>query len=389
MEAVEVWLRLRMVKGLGVKRSVKIATKLLLSSSGDAKELFSQGMNNAEIHAFLHPNQSQLDVALTWLQTPQNHLITFLDPDYPALLKHIPSPPLMLFVSGDTRLLNSQQIAMVGSRQYSDYGQHWGQYFSTGVVSAGYTLTSGLALGIDAICHRAALAAQGKTIAVLGSGLMKIHPSSHRGLAARILEQHGALVSEFLPTEPPLPAHFPRRNRIISGLSQGVVIVEAGLRSGSLITARCALEQGRDVFALPGPLGCPTSEGTHWLIQQGAYLVTRPEDVIEQLAGGLEWLSLTKGEDSVVSRPNAPSIQQELNISAEDCEVELPFADVLANVGYEVTPVDVVAERAGQPVPEVVIKLLDLELAGWIAAVPGGYVRIRRACHVRRTNVLV
>lgn len=208
---------------------------------------------------------------------------------------------------------------------------------------------------------------------MLGSGLAHIYPRRHHRLAERILEQGGAVVSEFPLETRPLPTNFPRRNRIISGLSMGVLVVEASMRSGSLVTARYALEQGREVFALPGPIGNPMTQGTHWLIQQGAYLVTHPKNIVEQLMSELKWLPATADQ----------------TISAVEEDVELPFADVLANVGDEVTPVDVVAERAGQPVPEIVGKLLELELAGWIAAVPGGYVRLRRAGHVRRTHVLV
>ncbi len=196
-------------------------------------------------------------------------------------------------------------------------------------------------------------------------------------------------MSELEVSAAAIPANFPRRNRIISGMSVGVLVVEASLRSGSLITARYALEQDREVFALPGPIDSVTSEGTHWLIKQGAYLVTEPNDVAEQIGSGLTWIPTTSSSEQADFIPQRnKSISDEI-ICAEDDEVELPFTDVLANVEYEVTPVDVVAERAGQPVPEVVGKLLELELAGWIAAVPGGYVRIRRAGHVRRTNVLI
>jgi len=318
-------------------------------------------------------DDGQLKATLHWLQQPDRHLLPYSDARFPPLLRQIPDAPLLRLVWGDYRVLHQPQIAMVGSRAFSHYGERWGQYFAAGLANCGLVITSGLAMGIDAICHRAALAVEGTTVAVLGSGLDNIYPHRHKPLAQQIRQQGGAIVSEHWVSDLPLPDHFPRRNRIISGLSQGVLVVEASLRSGSLITARYALEQGRDVFALPGPLGSPVSEGTHWLIQQGGYLVTEPKDIAEQLETGLQWLSLP----------------QESTISCVEAEVELPFADVLANVGDEVTPIDVVAERVGQPVPEVVIKLLDLELAGWIAAVPGGYVRIRRPGHVRRTHVLV
>ncbi len=186
--------------------------------------------------------------------------------------------------------------------------------------------------------------------------------------------QGGAVISEFPLTAAPLAHQFPRRNRIISGLSQGVLVIEASLKSGSLVTARYALEQNRNVYALPGALGNSGSEGTNWLIQQGAMLVAHPNNIVEDLRAMLNWL------------PVNPS--DEIYSDASD-DAPLPFAELLANVGDEVTPVDVVAERAGQPVPVITAQLLELELTGWIAAVPGGYVRLRRACHVRRTHVLV
>ena len=263
---------------------------------------------------------------------------------------------------------------MVGSRAHSLYGEQWGSLFCEALAAVGLTITSGLALGIDGVAHRSALKVNGKTVAVLGNGLYDIYPRRHRVLAAQVVESGGALVSEFPLDSLPLPAHFPRRNRIISGLSHGVLVVEAALKSGSLVTARCALEQGREIFALPGPLGNPGSEGPHWLIRQGAVAVTSPVDIVENLQYGLHW---------------PPDVVENAIYSSQQEPAALPFPELLANVGDEVTPVDVVAERAGQPVPVTVAQLLELELAGWIAAVPGGYVRLRRACHVRRTNVFV
>jgi DNA processing protein len=239
---------------------------------------------------------------------------------------------------------------------------------------SGITISSGLALGIDGIAHRAALEVGGKTLAVLGSGLNHLYPRQHISLAKEIIASGGAVISEFPLSTSPVAHNFPRRNRIISGLSLGVLVVEATLKSGSLVTAKLALEQNRDVYALPGAIGNPGSEGTHWLIQQGALLTEHPHSILEQLQSDLKWLSDTSNSTIY---------------SHQQGNTPLPFADVLANVGDEVTPVDVVAERAGQPVPTIVAKLLELELAGWIAAVPGGYVRLRRASHVRRTNVLI
>lgn len=385
----EMWLRLSAVKRLGAASLSQIIEAFIDDGKCDAKTLRSYGMSDEQVQSFFNIESQRLSTALHWLDADAHHLITLQDSHYPSMLKHISSAPPVLFVKGHLSVLSTPQLAMVGSRNCSDYGEQWAQFFAAGLVSSGFTITSGLALGIDGISHDAALEAGGNTIAVLGSGLMKIHPRSHLGLADRIIEGSGALVSELWPDAAAMPANFPRRNRIISGMSAGVLVVEASLRSGSLITARYALEQDRDVFALPGPLENATSEGTHWLIKQGAYLVTEPNDIAEQIGSGLTWLPVAaRGSSPEMAHDAVQSSTKEI-IYAEDNEVELPFADVLANVEYEVTPVDVVAERAGQPVPDVVGKLLELELAGWIAAVPGGYVRIRRAGHVRRTNVLI
>jgi len=389
MTQQEVWLRLSEVKGLRAARLCQWVDSLDDATPITSALLRAHGFTEEQRSAFFHPHSLNIEASLAWLEEDNHHLISLNSPQYPPLLKKIASPPRLLYVQGPPELLLSPQMAMVGSRDCSHYGEHWAQYFAAGLVNSGFTITSGLAMGIDGICHRAALDAQGKTIAVLGSGLRYIHPQIHKSLAKRILDNGGALVSEFPLKAPPLPHNFPRRNRIISGMSVGVLIIEASLRSGSLITARCALEQGREVFALPGSVHNPNSEGTHWLIKQGAYLVTDPMDIAEHIGSGLTWLSAENDAFSDDSTLLSEKIAEEVNICAEVTELELPFVDVLANVGYEVTPVDVVAERAGQPVPEVAVKLLELELAGWIAAVSGGYVRIRRAGHVRRTNVLI
>ncbi|WP_047608633.1 DNA-protecting protein DprA [Rahnella aquatilis] len=389
MTLQEAWIRLSVVKRLDPQRAMGIIQTLFCRGAYSSSELANSELSPEQIADFQHINQHWLSATLKWLEGENCHLITFSSEFYSPLLAQISSPPLILFAKGAAELLLSPQIAMVGSRDYTHYGEQYAQVFAGGLVSSGFTVTSGLAMGIDGISHKATLDAQGKTIAVLGSGLMKCYPSCHLKLAARILEEGGALVSEHLVTAPPLAANFPRRNRVISGLSAGVLVIEATLRSGSLITARYALEQGREVFALPGPLGSATSEGTHWLIQQGAYLVTEPNDIADHIGSGLTWFPNIKAAESLKRPQDSRSTASEAIICASDSEVELPFADVLANVEYEVTSVDVVAERAGQPVPEVVGKLLELELAGWIAAVPGGYVRIKRASHVRRTNVLI
>ena len=374
MTAAEVWLRLMGVKGLCGDKMLQAARTLIHGAHSDPQGGAAAGLDSAQIQAFQTIPHERIEQALRWLELPGHYLVTADDPLYPPQLRDIARYPAAIMVYGDPHLLSTSQLAVIGSRNASHYGRQWGDYFAQHLALSGLTITSGLARGIDAVAHRGALAVKGKTIAVLGSGLSQLYPTNHKRLAEEIVAAGGALVSEFPLYTLPYPHNFPRRNRIISGLSLGVLVVEASLRSGSLVTALYALEQNRDVYALPGPLGSPDSEGGHWLIQQGALLVAHPNNILEQLNSSLYWLPL--------------SAQNGIN-SSDNADAPLPFADVLANVGDEVTPVDVVAERAGQPVPAIIAKLLELELAGWIAAVPGGYVRLRRAGHVRRTNVLV
>ena len=374
MLPMECALRLSVVPGVSAEQRLALLDKLHGMESWTVSDLADAGLHSLQLQAFLNVDRQTLEQSLRWLEQPGHTFLTPFNVNYPDLLKNISNFPLGLFVAGDPRLLSSPQLAVVGSRHCSHYGREWGTWFTRSLALSGLTITSGLALGIDSVAHRAALEVQGKTLAVLGSGLLSLYPRQNQALADSIIDNGGALISEFSLAAKPLRAHFPRRNRIISGLSHGVLVVEASLRSGSLVTARLALEQNRDVYALPGALGNPGSAGTHWLIQQGAMLVAHPNNIIEQMQSDLHWL------------PALPAIT---NNSASDPIPSLPFSDVLANVGDEVTPVDVVAARAGQPVPVIVAKLLELELAGWIAAVPGGYVRLRRASHVRRTDVLI
>ncbi|WP_312952802.1 DNA-protecting protein DprA [Superficieibacter sp.] len=374
MTPVEIWLRLINIRQFYGDRMVRLAEYLIKQPYIGDELLLAAGLTSRQKNAFMALKPEELERSLEWLEQPSHHLILASDARYPAQLRAVTDYPGALFVNGDPASLNNPQLAIVGSRHHSWYGQHWGETFSKGLSASGLTITSGLARGIDGVAHRAALNVKGKSVAVLGNGLFSVHPRSHTSLAAAIVHGGGAVISEFPLSAPPRPENFPQRNRIISGLSFGVLVVEAAIRSGSLVTARCALEQGRDVFALPGPLGNPGSEGPHWLIKQGATLVTSLEDILENLQFGQH--SLPDDAEITIYSP-----EQEV--------VALPFPELLANVGDEVTPVDVVAERAGQPVPVTVAQLLELELAGWIAAVPGGYVRLRRASHVRRTNVFV
>ncbi|HDT2078511.1 DNA-protecting protein DprA [Enterobacter cloacae] len=374
MTSTEIWLRLIHTGSLCGDAMLDAVARLQNQKSIDVPVLRNAGLTAKQAERFFAPDENELERSLMWLEQPDNQLLTAHDPLYPPLLRTIPDYPGALFVKGNPEALNTIQLAVVGSRAPSWYGERWGRILCEQLSQSGFTITSGLACGIDGVAHNAALSVKGRSVAVLGNGLFSIYPRRHQALAIRLIESGGAIVSEFPLSAQPRPANFPRRNRIISGLSRGVLVVEAARRSGSLVTARCALEQGREVFALPGPIGNPGCEGPHWLIKQGATPVTEVGDILENLQYGLQWLQ----ED--------PEKRQ---YSSDQGKVALPFPKLLANVGDEVTPVDVVAERAGQPVPVTVAQLLELELAGWIAAVPGGYVRLRRACHVRRTDVFV
>ena len=374
MSLTEIWLRLMLIPGLDGEKCLKVVHFLKSCSVINDESLIASGLNAKSRSLFLSLTPQQLEVSMNWLEHPHHHFITAESADYPEPLRAISHFPAALFIAGNPAVLSQHQLAVVGSRHLSDYGERSCRQFCEPLARAGLTITSGLALGIDGVAHRAALNVQGRTVAVLGNGLSSIYPRRHSQLAAQIIEQDGAVISELPLASPPLPYHFPWRNRIISGLSRATFVVEANDRSGSLVTARYAAEQGREVFALPGIVNSPGSIGPHKLIQQGANLVQRPEDILDYLGAELCWLNILPSVSIYSSNPP---------------DSPLPTPELLDNVGDEVTPVDVVAERAGQPVPETVAQLLELELAGWVAAVPGGYVRLRRTCHVRRTNVLI
>jgi DNA processing protein len=284
--------------------------------------------------------------------------ITLTDDAYPPLLRHIVDPPLTLFFRGDPSLLARPGLAIVGSRRASTYAINVAELLARQLAPAGLTIVSGLALGVDGAAHTAALDAGGTTVAVLGTGTDVVYPRGNRRLFARIAE-HGLIVSEFPPGAPPRPEHFPIRNRIISGLSYGAVIVEATSRSGSLITARMAAEQGREVFAVPGSIFSAGSEGTHRLIQYGAKLVHDADDVLHEMPNHVMAMLRT-----------APP---------EEPPPESPLAEVLAALNRdEADHIDAVAGRLGRTPAAVAQALLQLELDGWIRAMPGArYVRVR------------
>ncbi|MEX2469743.1 MAG: DNA-processing protein DprA, partial [Pseudohongiellaceae bacterium] len=231
--------------------------------------------------------ERDVERVLSWLQDERHHLLLYEDSGYPPLLRELSVPPPLLFVQGDPACLREPALAVVGSRKCSAYGRRQAHWLSSELARSGLIIISGLARGIDGAAHEAALAAGGRTIAVVGTGINEVYPVRHRELAQQIAAE-GAVVSEYPLDTPPLPANFPRRNRIISGLALGTLVVEATLKSGSLISARQALEQNRDVFAVPGPIGQQQSRGCHRLIKQGAKLVEAPEDILEELCPDLQ-----------------------------------------------------------------------------------------------------
>ncbi|HUP50427.1 MAG TPA: DNA-processing protein DprA [Thermoanaerobaculia bacterium] len=278
--------------------------------------------------------------------------VTLADGDYPPLLREIIDPPLALHVRGEISIGSAPAVAVVGSRRASPYGVNAARRLAGDLAGAGVTIVSGLALGIDAAAHEAALERGGRTIAVLGTGIDRTYPRSNARLLRRI-EREGLVLSEFAPGTPPLPENFPMRNRVISGLTLGTVIVEATTRSGSLITARMAAEQGREVFAVPGSIFSPGAEGTHRLIQYGAKLVHDVDDILDELPGHLR-----------SKREKAAEPPEELR-------------EVLAILTREeATHIDEIAARLSRSAGGVAETLLQLELGGWVRALPGArYVR--------------
>lgn len=321
------------------------------------------------------PDLSRLAEDCAWLEQPDHHLLGWDDPDFPSLLREIPAAPAALFVVGDPTLLWMPQVAIVGSRSASANGLATTRRFARALASGGFTVTSGMADGIDGAAHQATLDAAGSTIAVLGTGPDLVYPRKHRALAARIAEG-GSLVSEFPPGTAGKPEHFPRRNRIISGLSLGTLVVEAGLKSGSLITARYASEQGREVFAVPGSINNPLARGCHQLIREGARLTESVEEIIEDLSV----LAAELG-DRLRARlqPQEGDSTQDValrgNTRAQSRDPDyLRLAEAL---GHEESSIDQLAERTGLPVAALSSMLLVLELEGEVSAARGGkYLRI-------------
>ena len=372
------WLVLIRAPGLGPVRCARLLAHFeepaaILTASH--AELVAHGAPRAAIEYLHHPKSAELDADLAWLAQPNRALVSVHDPEYPRQLSAAGRSPVALFVHGDIRLLNEPQLAIVGTRNPTPTGRRIAEDFARELTQSGLVITSGLALGIDAAAHQGALNASGATIAVLGTGPDRIYPARNRELAHQIVE-HGALVSEFPPGIPVRAEHFPQRNRLISGLALGTLVVEAARQSGSLITARLATEQGREVFAVPGSIRNPAAQGCHWLIRQGAKLVENTTDIMEELAPQLRrFVDANSAPDPPIHTTDSAALPRQSVDRYSGLNAEQQA--LLAYLDDEPTAVDSLVERTGLTVDVVSSMLLILELHGHIQAVPGG--RYRRA----------
>ncbi|MBL1271917.1 MAG: DNA processing protein [Marinobacter maritimus] len=297
-------------------------------------------------------------------------IVSWQQPDYPEALRHIHDAPLVLFARGDVRLLSYEQIGIIGSRNATPAGLDHARRFAAELSNRNLLVTSGLALGVDGAAHAGALDAGHATIAVIGCGLDRIYPNQHRRLGERVIEE-GLMVSEYPPGTPARAAHFPQRNRIISGLSRGILVVEAGLKSGSLITARMALEQGREVFAIPGSIHSPVARGCHHLIKQGARLVDTVDDILEEL--GASW-SLPSG--CAISALAPVKRSGDSSVASPTQALDRREIAVFEALGYDPQSTDALCSATGLPADQLVQSLLLLELEGLVSSAPGGFQRI-------------
>jgi DNA processing protein len=361
---VEAWASLQLLPGLGPRSLVP-----LLKAFGGAVEL--RAASRVQLAKFISPeiaaaiergpDRALLERTLEWLREPQHWLLAWDDPDYPAALLAIADPPPVLCYVGRRELLSRPALAIVGSRNATPQGVEHATEFAAALSAAGFTIVSGLANGIDAAAHRGGLSAAGSSVAVVGTGLDRVYPPENGALAQR-LERDGGMLSEFSLGTPPLRENFPRRNRVISGLARGVLVVEATLNSGSLITAKLAAEQGREVFAVPGSINSPFSKGTHRLIREGAKLVETAQDVLEELG---------------VSPPATQPASQ-TGATVEDAQIKGPASTVLRALGHDPAGIDVLARRTGLAAEAITVALVELEVAGRIVGLPGGQYQRRR-----------
>lgn len=360
------WLGLLRVRGLGPALGQR-----LLAHYGHPQTAFDAGLRDWRqlgIERCEEPDWAQVDADLAWLERPNHAFLTLSDAAYPQRLREIARPPLGLFCVGDVDLLNYPQFALVGSRNPTPNGAQHAREFAANLAQRGLVITSGLALGVDAAAHEGALSVEGATIAVCGTGLDRVYPASNRQLAKAIAGS-GLLISEFSPGTQAQRENFPRRNRVISGMSLGVLVVEAALKSGSLITARLAMEQGREVFAIPGSVHNPLARGCHRLIRDGAKLVEQADDILEEIAD-----QLAGQIPAVVAQP--PSNMDNAAPTAPENGAQSPldedYQQLLQAMGHAPVAVDTLVQRSGLTAETVSSMLLILELEGRVSSAPGG-----------------
>ncbi len=349
------WLRLTLIPGVGGE-----ARRALLKTFGLPQAIFAASPR--VLSAIVEPGVAErllghecgaeIDAALDWAAAPGNRLLTLADADYPQSLLSSDDPPILLYAKGDTTLLNRPMLAVVGSRNATVQGARDAEAFARALGESGLTIVSGLALGIDAAAHRGALPTPAGTVAVIGTGADRLYPAKNEALARSIAEQ-GVVLSEFALGTPALGSNFPRRNRIIAGLGLGCLVVEAALKSGSLITARLAAESGREVFAIPGSIHSPLSRGCHQLIRQGAKLVEAAQDILEEL----RWEAARA----------APAAADGISVTQGSSEEQ-----VLAVLGDTPCALDTLSARSGLTPADLLAMLLPMELAGRVAQLPGG-----------------
>lgn len=353
------WLRLAQTPGVGPETARKLLAEFGLPASifqagyPALRRLVSERVAQALAQPATDELQTQIELTLRWCQQASNRVLTLVDPAYPRALLDIPDPPVLLYAKGRVELLLAPSIAVVGSRNATVQGISHAEKFSEALSQAGLTISSGMAAGIDAAAHQGALRGAGSTVAVIGTGADIVYPARNRGLA-HLIADGGCIVSEYPLGMPAIASNFPRRNRIISGLAKGVLVIEAAAQSGSLITARMAAEQGRDVFALPGSIHSPLSKGCHQLIKQGAKLVDAAQDILDEL-------------NFFPTVMHSPAFVGSKNLALDD--------DLLASIGYDPVHIEILAERTGYDIATLTGKLLERELEGHVESLTGGFVR--------------
>ena len=362
-DSLAAWVRLEQTPGVG-----PVIARKLLSAFGLPDSIFATSFSALQrvvperiALALITPppetTQALIANTLEWCAQPGNHLLTLADRDYPPALLDIPDPPLMLYVKGRAELLSSPSLAVVGSRNATAQGIANAENFSRALSQAGLGIISGMALGIDTAAHRGGMQGAGSTIAVIGTGADIVYPARNRSLAHQIADV-GCIVSEYPLGTPAIASNFPRRNRLISGLARGVLVIEAAAQSGSLITARLGAEQGRDVFAIPGSIHSPLSKGCHLLIKQGAKLVESAQDVLEELRLPLSL--------------QTPNISPELPLSGS---IDPELARLVETIGFDPVTMDALCERSGIDASTLNTQLLTLELDGTVERLPDGQYR--------------